>query len=452
MGRESHDLAGRIASFLETFGAEGGMFLIIGLVLAVGVAFWRGAGFVLFLLMLSYAFGPIQEGGVIFAATLIRWSCFGLLLLVCIRDFQAPNRTMYLYLFYTMCGLIFFVNSPAPLWTIQKGCLRLMMALSIPLAVTTYVSSTADVARLFKIIIFTAAVWIVISLSFFQSYAQSEVLRFKLGGESALAVDAGAYLAPILVWGIVQSRRKKLRICSAVLIVPFIMLLLLSGKRTAFAGQLIIGSAPLLLLGKNPLKLIGFLVAGAIFAASSVFVMFQLVPHRAGPLIERFASRGITERGALWEYGMQLCLRSPVMGHGEGAADAAGAIVGHGFHNGYLIAWYNSGMLGLCALVLFLLAYTIKAWRLYRRAQTDEMADFARLAFGYLLAVIAVAFFVGSIGGVANITNCMLLIMCALIDRLGTMTATQPRPQQAMGTPPLLSHYGVQPSLHYHTR
>ncbi len=425
MGLESYDFFGRIESFLETFGAGGASILLIFLALAIGIALWRGTGFVLFLLMLSFALGPIQASGVIFAATLLRWFCLGLLLVACVRRFRLPNGTMCLYLLYAILGLIFIVRSPEPAWSFQQGILKLLVAVSVPIAVTTYVSSTNDIVRLLKMVIFAAAVWTISSLIFFQSYAQSGYLRFRLGGEvgaGAGAIDAGAYLAPIVVWGIVQSRRRGLRISSSVLIIPFVLLFLLAGKRTALAGLLAIGGAPLIFLRKNPLKLIGFSIIGGLFAASSVLLMFQLLPGKAQGLTERLLSTDLTGREGLWETGLYSCFQSPLLGHGEGSASM---VADQTFHNGYLIAWYNTGLLGLCALVSFLTIYTIKAWSLFRRAQTDEMADFGRLAFGYLLAVITVAFFVGSIGGVANITNCMLLIMCAIIDRLACISAGQ---------------------------
>lgn len=145
----------------------------------------------------------------------------------------------------------------------------------------------------------------------------------------------------------------------------------------------------------------------------------------------------------LWAHGLRSCLRNPILGHGEGAADLAG-LAGHGFHNGYLRVWYDTGVFGLLAVVSFLVIYVVKAWRRFREARSEETADFARVALGYLLGIIPVGFFVDRLGGGANISICLLLIMCVLIDRLKFIEAPKLAYHQRVDEQPLLARYGVQ--------
>ena len=243
--QEGHDFFGRIKTFLETFGPGGATVMIVVAFLFIGLALWRGTGFVLFMLLLSFMFGTIQHGGIVFALALMRWFCLALLAVACVRRFQFPNATMLFFVFHVLLGMAFAFVSPAPLWSLQKGVLKLVIVIFLPIAATTYFLSIDDIIRFFKLCIFAAAAWTLTNLILAREFLQAREMRFSFGAiQQGAAVDAGAYLAPIIVWGIAQSRRRALRVSCVVLLVPFILLLLLSGKRAAFAGQVIIASDP----------------------------------------------------------------------------------------------------------------------------------------------------------------------------------------------------------------
>jgi O-antigen ligase len=388
------------------------------------IALWRGTGLILFVLFITYSIGAISYGGVVFLSTIVRWGCLALLTIGFFKAFHPPRASMLLFVFYALLGFLFVSRSPILFWSAQRAVLLLMVVITVSIAVSGYITSPEKVATLFKMGIVAAAVWMITSMIFVQEFVRSTQLRFSIGaGGGGSVAYGGAFFAPMVVWGIVQRRYRFWRIFSTLLIVPFVFVLLLGGVRTAIIGMLVIGSFPLLFLRGKPLRSVVMLFVMGSLVMLSIYALFIVLPDRAEFLTRRLLSIYTTGRFAVWLRALQWCIdRALFLGHGTGSSAIAQLEFGLLFHNAYLEIWYNAGLLGLLAVLLFLAIYNIKSFHLIAKSRTEEMTDFSRVAFGYMIGITAIGMFEGAFAGAGGIAVCMLMIVTAMIDRLSQMT------------------------------
>ena len=84
----------------------------------------------------------------------------------------------------------------------------------------------------------------------------------------------------MIIWGIIQKQSKMWRIYSALLIMPFVFVLLMGAVRSAIMGMLIISSLPILFLKVKPAKLIVLTVVVGMLLSVSVYALFLILPTK----------------------------------------------------------------------------------------------------------------------------------------------------------------------------
>lgn len=415
------DFWGRWDSLVTQIGYGGILLMFIFVVTIIAISLWRGVGLILMLLFLSYAVGAVTYGGLVFIATVIRWGLLILLALCFFKQFVLPKSSMLLIYFYVLLGLIFVSRSPVPMWSFQRGMLLAMTVFTVSISVNSYVDSPKKLSTIFKMGIFSAFVWTASNMIFVKEYIYASQLRFSAGEEIGVVSTAyaGAFFAPMIIWGIVQREYKFWKITSVLLIAPFVFVLFLGGVRTAIVGLLCIGSFPLLFLRGKPVRSILILTMLCMLICVSILLLYVILPDRAEFLIRRLLQASTSGRTDVWGHALQWIVnRAFFMGRGIGAADTAQIELGLLFHNAYLTIWYNTGIFGLLAVLSFLIVYTFRSFRLLMKSSGGELSDYSRTLLGYMLALCAVGMFEGAFAGAGGIAVTMLILVASAIDRL----------------------------------
>jgi hypothetical protein len=419
------DFLGRLRGFVETFGSGGLLIIIIAAIIIVTIALWRGTGFLFLILFISFSLGAINQGGVVFMATLARWGCLFLLGVGLFKRPQFHSKAMLFFAFYVLLCIVFMFLSPIFMFSVQQTGLLVMTVLGVSLAINSYITSPKDISTLFKMGIVAAAVWTVTSITFLSQYRYSATLRFSTSAEigGVAAAYAGAFFAPMVMWGIIQNRYILWRIFCIILFIPYALMIVVGGVRSAIIGMLVIASLPVLLSKVKLIRLI--ITAGALWAlvAITMKMLFLLNPVKAQYLVERVFSTSTTGRFEMWLQALQLCIQSGLLGHGVSASSAA--IPGLLFHNSYLIIWYDASLLGLILVLLFLANYVLKSLRLIFGSQTQEITEYSLVALGYLLGMMAMGFFEGIIAAAGGVGMVMLMIFSNIIDQLRYFNAVE---------------------------
>jgi len=414
------DFFGRLRSFIDIFGIGGLLIVIIAAIIVTVIALWRGTGFVLLILFLSFSMGAISQRGIIFMATLVRWGCLALLGVGIFKRPRFYGRGILFFAFYVFLGAVFIFLSPMILWTTQQTFLLAMTVFGISVAVNSYAVSCKHIDNLFKMGITAAAVWTITSMLFVSEYLYSTRARFSTSEEiGGVAVAyAGVFFAPMVFWGVIQNRYKLWRILSILLYVPFIFIVMLGGVRSAMLGMLVIACLPLLFFKVRLIKLILLGSILVILIVAAVSLLFVMVPDKAQYLVERIFTISTTGRFELWVTALGLCMKSGFIGHGIGSSDAAIFELNMYFHNAYLIIWYNAGLLGLLSILLFFANYLWKSFRLVLTSGIPELSEYSRLGLGYMLGIMAMGMFEGVFATASGIGLVMLIIVSNLIDQI----------------------------------
>ena len=415
---------GRLYGFWETFGALGVFLVIIVASVIITVALWRGPGLMLFVLFMTYATGAISYGGILFLSTLVRWLFIGLLGFMLFRSRFSMRYTMVFVFFYLLMGALGNLQSPNPLWTVQQTILLTATIIFTPLAINAYVFDFDKIIRIFKFGIVAATVWTISNMLFISEFKEASELRFTGAGEkgSVALAYAGAFFAPMIVWGMVQNRYKFWRLYSILLIIPFLLILLASGVRSALFGMAFIAPVPILFVKFRLSKLIIGLGVLCALLTITIYGLFIFFPGKADMLYERIFSTSTTGRYEIWVIAISKCMSEAIFGHGCGSAEIVGRTeFGVFFHNAYLQVWYNSGILGLVAIVIFIAIYIFRSLRLLYVKPVTEIREFAGVANGYMLGIAAMGMFEGVFATAGGVGIFMLMVITTMIDRLDQM-------------------------------
>ncbi len=413
------DFFGRLRGIFEYFGAVGFFGILFLAIIAAILVFRYGSGPVLFLLFITYALSAVMQGGVVFLTTVLRWFCLILCILGLYKMQYRPKASMLLFAFYALLGLFFVSRSAALFWSLQRAALLVLVLIAIPIAVCNYIVTPDRIKSLFKMGIIAATIWIGVSFLYFQDFLNSSNLQF--GGDVVVGVAwAGAFFWPMVLWGIFQ-RKLFWRIYCAMISVPIIFLLFIGGVRTAIFGMLIIGSLPLLISKIRPVKIIGLAAGISVLALVIRQILYAVTPGKATALTEKVLSSSTSGRTELWLEALHRCKSAIFMGNGTGSADLVAREMGLGFHNAFLVIWYDTSMIGLLLVLLFLFIYTVRSFLTIRRSQNSELGDFSRISLGYMLGITAICMFENSITSSSGVAVFMLILITSLIDRIRQM-------------------------------
>jgi O-antigen ligase len=416
------DFIGRLSGFIETFGAFGLILMFFVTCIIVAIALWRGPGLMLFVLFLTYATGSISQSGIIFVSTLVRWLFLFLLGFMIFRKHFPMEFTLIFIVLYLLFGSLGNVRSPAFVWTIQQTVLLAMTILFIPIAVSGYISDLNKIAVIFKMGIVAVTVWVISNMVFLGEFRYVAKQRFTSSEEvgAGTVAYAGAFFAPMIVWGILQNRYKLWKLYSVLLIIPFLMILLVGAVRSVLFGLVLIASMPILISKFRLSKLIINFGVFSLLLIVSVYGLFIFFPEKATFLFERIWSTSTASRIYVWIWMFNQCLNDPIWGHGIGAGEIA-SLTGFGMylHNAYLQVWYNSGILGLLSIMVFYVIYIFKSFRLIFLNPTAEIREYACICLGYILGILATGMFEGVFATAGGIGISMTMIIAIIIDRLG---------------------------------
>lgn len=171
------------------------------------------------------------------------------------------------------------------------------------------------------------------------------------------------------------------------------------------------------------------------------FVGMQVVPSRVAALVrdwQQMSEHGnidssLGRRAELWEIGMAAIGESPLLGHGPQASKAiihkgfetAGLDVNYThFHNGFLNAWVETGILGLLSLAAM---FIVAAWLGIRTLATAKSAE--RRLGAVMLIALSITYTIGGLTGILvghDIMDAMLMAYLASGAYLAAGTSMLP--------------------------
>lgn len=421
------DIMARLQALSEAAGVGGvAVLLVLGAIAALFL-FLRGAGFSLLLLLVSYSLIFVQFGGLNVVAFFARALALAFLALSALRGLTSPGWPAMAFFVYAALGVVFSFNAGDVFWSLQNGALLLVTVIALTFGLARYLKGYPQVYRIFHMLVVAGAVWSAISLIFIREFASGGGQRFTAGSmvNATNYAVSGALLFPFMLWAALERGGRLWRLVGVfgVLVIP--LCLFLSGTRTAVAVSLI-ASAPLFLRSGVGRTLRIWVSVAVLGVALLLFGRYLLQDQGTEYLSSRLTSTSLTGRDVLWANGWQVCMESPVLGRGIGANSSIPADRGHrGFHNAYLSIWCNVGLVGLLLLLAALFRQTLMAFVNIRRAADPVGKDAMRLAFGFLMATLAMGMFADSFASPSNATIAMLLMMVTLVNRVERFVAEE---------------------------
>ncbi len=238
---------------------------------------------------------------------------------------------------------------------------------------------------------------------------------------------ATANVTLVMVWALLSKNAGKLWLLILGGLLVNVVVLVASTQRAglfSLAGA----TALMMLFYRGRALAIGTLAGGAL-------VMF------AGPIIgslvaqdyltERLSSLDTTGRSTYWITGIQEGLRSPVIGHGSGAATYFSQVLfGKKFHQAYIAVFYDFGFPGLVVFVVLLAIGATEAYRLTRR-RTPLLRGIGVFAFASFALCAAQGLVETGLADTANQTAALYYITLGLASAASRATELSPQ-QQAM--------------------
>ena len=153
-----------------------------------------------------------------------------------------------------------------------------------------------------------------------------------------------------------------------------------------------------------------------------VYAVLQTMPDQAEFVERRFTSADTAGRLERWAAALSMCLRSPFIGHGVGSSTEHG----FGFHNVYLVSWFELGLVGLILYAGALVWMAFRSAFLVLARPGTEISDLARLVLGLTLAGMAAAFFENKLSSPSNIAMFMTIVSSVILVRLKELAAVAP--------------------------
>jgi O-antigen ligase len=323
-------------------------------------------------------------------ASLTRWLLILLLLLSALL-FGKLKLSFGVFLFwgYVFWGFVSLLNAPQLVWEIQRGTLLLIVAMAIPFAFgdkpyTVYKQTLILIA-------FVAAIYAIInSVSLPASLGDPERFRGYSTGVPVFANTLGALL-PFTLWGAWKADSVIVRILCGVGFVAGTITLILSGQRTGTVAGLI-GLVPLLFafFQKSTNRRWAILFS-VLLLLSGYFIYLQVSPEKMDFLFGRYsASAGLSGRDLIWQRTFAEITKNPFWGRGIGAAET---LISNSFHNAYLEAWYNTGLIGLMFFLVAEVYYFQRIFKLIRVNGKEDTSLIFPLSLGYMLGFILLSTF-----------------------------------------------------------
>jgi O-antigen ligase len=311
---------------------------------------------------------------------------------------------------FAISSAMFIPVAPSPMYGLQFSFLLFVASVPMSMSLANYLNSEQRIHFVLRLIMLAAGLYALLGFATLSTLRSGS--RFSGVSSSApLFVITGGLLLPVALWSAFNDRSKRWRVYGMIVGAMIAMLCLISGQRTGtFAG--FIACTPLLVrLGLRRLVVGFFLAIAAVVLLAVVIAQF---PEQAEFIQSRFTSIDFTGRESRWSRAIELCLKSPMLGHGPGASSGTG----FGFHNAYLMAWYDGGIVGL---LFFAGAYCVIAFQAMQLgffSRQVHSQEIARLVLGQILGLAAAGFFEGKTLSPSNIAMFFALLGSIIVARL----------------------------------
>lgn len=149
-------------------------------------------------------------------------------------------------------------------------------------------------------------------------------------------------------------------------------------------------------------------------------------------LEKRLGSLDTSGRSQIWSVGIQESLRSPVIGHGSGAATYfSGVVIGMKFHQAYIATLYDFGLIGLLIFLSLIVATLGGAFQLARRP-TPKIKSLGVFCFSAMTMCAVVGLVETGISDTLNQTATLFYIVIGMVAALQTMRELTPQQEQAL--------------------
>src|SRR5262249_33749923 len=155
----------------------------------------------------------------------------------------------------------------------------------------------------------------------------------------------------------------------------------------------VIGSA--VFLWQGGMRRFGIAAAVCLVAGLGVGMGLKYNPRQADFLMRRYFTTDTNGRQFVWSEGIARCIERPLYGRGINLSDTVqipiitGAVVSYinSYHNSYIMAWYDTGLVGLLFFVSAVLICFYKLVRILMLRPDRELKFFARLFLAVLITL-----------------------------------------------------------------
>lgn len=416
MERHSTDFFGRFSEVYDSFGG----LALLGMMTIAIVLFLLTVGRKQLLLykwlLICMLFSGFYISSIDSAVTLLRWLIIGCLGIVAVSYFRPPHVPNRLLAAYAVLGLLTAPLSPTPLWAVQWSALLLIAVFGVDSALSGAVRRPDQVYRMLRFFLWLNAAWIVLAVVSLPALRSQS--RFAGLSESApLFALTGGVLLPISLWHAFYIAQPKIRGAGLLLALGSALFMALAGQRTPLVACAI-GCLPLLPLGSNKTVLRLMVLLAIVVAVSIASIWF--FPEHAEWLAERYGAAlggDLAGREQRWQKAFWACLEDAFLPNGVGAHRE----FGFGFHNAFLVAWYDGGILGLilflgCSATVFL-----RGWKI-TRIRRDNRRNLARLAMAICATCACAGMAEAKLYSPSNIMAVLLITTGWFVQQIETMS------------------------------
>lgn len=401
---------------------------------------------VMILLVVSRAYRPLllmllvgqmfsQSGGSTQGLlTLMRFASLFALAILGVRGLGKMRASQTLMIVFACYTFLLMPLSEYPAWSFQRSLAFSFLAAGLFGATISYATTLDRVQKTLMVVTLAALAWVAVNGVFGSTggveRGSGEARYAGVVGATGQMANVGGFLPPFLLWGFFRSSRRSYKyLCLAGFLVILPMLVYVGQRIGLFAA--FIGLVPLLWFrfgGKR-------LVLGICLLLGVGLVTFQLLliinPTTRSYLLDKYVYRvsDLSGREALWQATLQECLRSPIVGHGNGVASIRSTIsAGMGVHNSYLELWFDGGILALMLWAGVIVFTVFRCIGIVLGPAPPDAKEDARLMLGCILALSAQAFFESTLTSPTNLNAGLFLLCITLIDRVRLLSVRAPQP------------------------
>jgi O-antigen ligase len=404
----------------------------------------RRIEWLLLLMVASSAFVGSSSAILDSIAALTRWGAIGLLVVIpLVRRGPFYRGGVLLFMVYALCGFIFLLNAVSPEWQIQRALLLLAAVVAVPSSAIIAASDARSVKRLFMELGVIGC--LVVLVSAVQLPAQLATVGRFTGASQGVphyAMVLGS-LIPFVFLGIWTYTNRVVRILFLGVFLIGAFCLLITAQRAGTLGG-VIGITPLL-IGLGLSKKIRIVAVGILGALIVLLVISNLDEARLKYIQSRYETKsGLSNRDVVWAEAFGMIMENVLVGHGTGAAENTRTSESS-FHNAYLEAWFNGGLLGLLCFVGAQIRVLCVTFWLTRNGPMELRKEIT-LALGVVLGICFVGLFESSPAGASTILVLNFLVAAAVMESQYRIARTSK--EQMQTSQPVSIQIEAAPSTH----